>query len=223
MSLRSRFRSRGRPADAEIYRWHFLSRVHALLGRGFQEISHFDLSSRAEPAITGLLTQAIEEFLDDPEAPDWTDRFSIQDERHVNDSDREGKRRLRVDIELVSAGPRPRPRFQIEAKRLCNPPKTNLKQYLGGEGLGSFLSGGYAKSHPWAGMIGYLQAETVEQWATWIRTSLEDKSDEHFLVPKTEVLCPQSFDESLPHVYRSDHFQQQNHPIEIHHIFLQCF
>ncbi len=223
MSLRSRSHATGRPADAEIYRRHFLGRVHALVGQGFQEISQLDLRSRAEPAITGLLTQAIEEFLDDPKAPDWADRFSIQDERHVNDPDREGKSRLRVDIELMSAGSRPRPRFQIEAKRLRNPPKTSLKQYLGGEGLGSFLSGGYAKNHPWAGMMGYVQAETVEQWATWIRTSLEEKSDEHFLVPRTEVLCPHTFDESLPHVYRSDHFQQQDHPIEIHHIFLQCF
>lgn len=100
-----------------------------------------------EPAITGLLVGAIDAFLDDPAAPSWTHRFFVQDERHVNSYGRVGKRRLRVDIEVVSSNSRPRSRFQIEAKRLRKPKQASLKAYLGADGLGSFLSRRYAKDH----------------------------------------------------------------------------
>ena len=222
MSLRSRAHPHGRPVDAETYRRSFLGQVHCLIGRGFQEISRHGLGNKDETAITGLLTKAIEDLLDDRQAPDWADRFSIQDERHVSDSEREGKRRLRVDIELVSSGSRPRPRFQIEAKRLRNPARKSLEDYLGEDGLGSFLSCRYARNHPWAGMMGYVQTETADQWANRIRAALEERLDDLLVVPRTKVLSPQVFDISLPHVYRSDHLRQKTRPIEIHHIFLHC-
>lgn len=223
MSLRSRARLRGRPADAEIYRRRFLARIHHLIGRGFQSLSRQALATRDETAITGLLTASIEAYLDDPDAPEWADRFFVQDERHLNQDEREGKHRLRVDIELVSSGTRPRPRYQIEAKRLRSPPGRSLREYLGADGLGSFLARRYARNHPWAGMMAYVQTETIAQWTDRIRAALEERADELSIVPRTEVLCRQILHDSLPDVFRSDHLRQQAGPVEMHHIFLCCF
>ncbi len=222
MSLRSQARRDGRPVDSRIYRRRFLNDIHHLIGRGFQNISHLELQTQDEPSITGLLTASIENFLDDPQSPGWTERYSIQDERHLNDSERQGASRLRVDFELTSSRHRPRPRFQIEAKRLRSPENTSLAAYLGKDGLGSFLQRRYAKGHPWAGMMGYVQSETVTSWANRIRASFLERPDAFLVAEETEVLQPETLDPLLPSVYRSDHLRDDSQSIEIHHVFLHC-
>ncbi len=222
MSLRSRTRHQGRPGDHRSYRRRFLRDVHRLVGQGFQGIAHLELHDTEEPAITGLLTAAMDAFLDNPHSPKWTERYSVQDERHLNDSERQGKCRLRVDLELASSRYRPRPRFQIEAKRMRHPENASLSAYLGVDGLGAFLRNDYAKDEPWAGMMGYVQSATGEHWVNQIRARLLAPDNEFSLVPETEALEPANLDLQFPQVYRSDHLRKSAHSIEIHHFFLPC-
>lgn len=222
MSLRSRHRHDGRPPECQEYQRSFLQHVHHLVGRGFEGISHLELSTRDETAITGLLTKSIEDFCDHRDSPAWTDRYFIQDERHLSDSDREGKRRLRVDIELVSSYSRPRPRFQIEAKRLKDPKTHSLNEYLGVDGLGSFLSERYAKDQPWAGMLGYVQCATTIRWAELVGSAIMSRANELALASETRGLHLTELDGLLPAVYRSDHTRQTSQPIQVHHILLPC-
>jgi hypothetical protein len=39
-----------------------------------------------------------------------------------------------------------------------------ISAYFGREGIGYFLRGTYPLTHPEAGMIGYVQAGTLEEW-----------------------------------------------------------
>ena len=222
MSLRSHARHGGRPPGSERYRRRFLSHVHHLIGQGFRDLSRGELKAQDETIITGLLTSSIEDYLDSPRSPRWAERYFIQDERHLNDSERKGKRRLRVDFELTSSHHRPRPRFQIEAKRLKSPEAQSLAAYLGEDGLGSFLSRRYAKDQPWAGMMGYVQTDTVDQWADRVGTALGDRPADFSVAPETEIFFQQVFDPLLPDAYRSDHLREDSPPIEIHHLFLRC-
>lgn len=221
MSIRSRASRHGRPTGHEVYRERFLRSVHHLIGRGFQSLEDYELSSQEEPVITGMLTAAIEAFLDDPASPAWTERYFVQDEHHLSDGDRQGKSRLRVDIELTSSGHRPRPRFQIEAKRLRQSVNSSLAAYFGDDGLGCFLQGKYAQGHPWAGMMGYVQSGTGQSWSNRIRARLAERPHDFSLRTTSNVLCSERLDPLLPDVYRSDHRRIDSRPIEIHHFLLQ--
>ena len=228
MSLRSHAQGHpGRPADSVTYRRSFLSRAHHLIGQGYEQMRQHELSRMDEPAITGLLVQGVDDWLDSKEAPEWAERFSIQDEYHVNDVDLSGdpvmgKFRPRVDIRIIASGLRPRARLQIEAKRLRQPEGTSLKAYLGSEGFGSFLSCRYAKGQPWAGMLGYVQDGSTATWSDKIRDKMTEQAQALKVVPQTEILRPQSLEALLPDVYRSDHQRQDDSDIEVHHIFLHC-
>lgn len=225
MSPRSKVQRSGQPPGTASYKRRFMADVHHLIGQGFQAISHLELQDREEPAITGLLTDSIEAFLDDSRSPDWTERYSIQDERHLNDDlAREGKRRPRVDIEFAYSGKRPRPRFQVEAKRLRDPASSSVSAYLGENGLGCFLKGRYAAQQMWAGMMAYIQTEAPSIWVDRIRASLSENPSEFSILPKSGILTPANVDDLLPNVLRSDHLCHERQPsrLEVHHFFVDC-
>ena len=97
----------------------------------------------------------MQDALEDLEAPVWTKNFWAVEETRVNDGEREGKYRRRIDIEIIEHRRGPRPRFRFEAKRLRD--SDSRREYLGHDGLGCFLDGRYAASDPDAGMLGYVQ------------------------------------------------------------------
>ena len=51
-------------------------------------------------AITGKLVHAMRDAMADPQAPDWTTRYSIREDPPLNVPGRHGKSRPRVDIEF---------------------------------------------------------------------------------------------------------------------------
>jgi len=122
---------------------------------GYDLLDPASLAASEEEAITGRLTKAMQDALENLEAPLWAKNFWAVEETRVNDSEREGKRRLRIDIEVIEHRRGPRPRFRFEAKRLRN--SDSRREYLGHDGLGCFLDGRYAASDPDAGMLGYVQ------------------------------------------------------------------
>jgi hypothetical protein len=137
------------------YRTSLVNRSHHVLKMGYDLVDPVSLAASEEEVITGRLTKAMQDALEDLEAPLWAKNFSAVEETRVNDSEREGKRRLRIDIEVIEHKRGPRPRFRFEAKRLRD--SDSRREYLGHDGLGCFLDGRYAASDPDAGMLGYVQ------------------------------------------------------------------
>ncbi len=141
------------------YRTSLVNRSHQVLKMGYDLLDPASLAASEEEAITGRLTKAMQDALENLEAPLWAKNFWAVEETRVNDSEREGKRRLRIDIEVIEHRRGPRPRFRFEAKRLRN--SASRREYLGHDGLGCFLDGRYAASDPDAGMLGYVQEGKV--------------------------------------------------------------
>lgn len=152
------------------YRTSLVNRSHQILKLGYDLLDPALLGASEEEAITGRLTKAMQDALEDLDAPPWAKNFWAAEETRVNESDREGKHRLRIDIEVIEHRRGPRPRFRFEAKRLRDP--DSRREYLGHDGLGCFLDGRYAASDPDAGMLGYVQEGTVADHVTTISDAL---------------------------------------------------
>ncbi len=223
MSLRSRSRSgSGRPPRSSAYRRSFMLDVYRLIAQGHRSLALEGMAEREEPAITGILVNAIERYLDDPGAPDWTERYAVQEERPIHDSAIEGKARSRVDIEIESSRRRPRPRFQFEAKRLRLTDSKSLSSYLGQDGLGCFLSGRYATSNEQAGMLGYVQSGTALEWATRIHKKLRQDVEYYQLASSSGGLRHHCLVSEIEHSYISRHVLPSVGDSDIHHILLLC-
>jgi hypothetical protein len=111
-----------------------------------------------------------------------------------------------------------RPRFQCEAKRLHS--DSSLGEYLGQDGLGRILNGDYAAQHPDAGMLGYVQSGTPEEWANKLESKLKDE-DGPYDVLRGGGLRPMKLSRSLSHTFYSRHNRAPvKAPIDMYHTLL---
>jgi hypothetical protein len=165
------------PAKADVYRQTFITHVHYLLWAGFSRLDRSQLSKLHEPAISGLICQAISLVLDDKASPNWVDDYEIHDDPPVHDRKRQGKHRLRVDIKLASRRSRPRTHFCFEAKSLNG--NAGTSDYLGKEGLGQFICGAYSANGRIGGMLAYVQTNDCDHWAAKIAPIID--TDTHQL------------------------------------------
>src|SRR5205807_1605835 len=78
--------------------------------------------------------------------------------------------RPRVDIAITNLKAGPWPRLHFEAKRLGK--GHPVGPYVGRKWLGCILTGEYARGHDDAGMLGYVQAGSCDEWAAKIRAKL---------------------------------------------------
>ncbi len=158
------------PVNKVFYRISLVNRSHQILKMGYDLIDSASLAVSEEEAITGRLTKAMQDALQDWQAPRWTKNFWANEEIRVNDGEREGKYRRRIDIEVIELIRGPRPRFRFEAKRLRD--SESRREYLGDDGLGCFLDGRYAASDTAAGMLGYVQEGTEADHVRTLSDSL---------------------------------------------------
>lgn len=213
---------RGRTTNAGDLRRVFVTRVHQLLEIGYQSVRTqygADCSGVDEPSLTGYLKQAISKALDDPPAQidDWCDHFFVTEELPENTQGRTGKRRTRVDVIFECSVARPRDRFRFEAKRLHSGEK-NAATYLGDEGLGCFLDGSYGPGDPDAGMLGYVQRNTIDDWATDISGLL---SGEAYALTDDGSWNAHSFPNGPEHTYVTKHQRRTDHSkITVYHSLL---
>lgn len=200
------------------YRESLVNRSHQILKMGYDLLDPGTLAASEEDVVTGRLTKAMQDSLEDWQAPTWTKNFSIQEETPVNDGEREGKRRFRVDIEIVRHDRGSRPRFRFEAKRLRD--SDSRREYLGRDGLGCFLDGRYAASDPDAGMLGYVQeGKTAEHVDAISKSLLMDPA--RFAVSQGGEWREHRFPRGLP-AYASAHQRTGGLPgIFIFHTFLE--
>lgn len=165
-------RRKGPTVSSRTYRDVFVTRVHQLLELAYRRTDARSFQLFQETAITGELVRVMDAIVDDPTSPRWVRHFSIHDDPPVNVPGRLGRSRKRLDIKILSAQSVPRNRFAFEAKRLGkdNP----IRDYLGDEGLGCFLAGHYAREEGDAGMLGYVQSDTPNDWANKLDVNIAD-------------------------------------------------
>ena len=164
MSIRaSAGRNRGIPPARTAYRLSFVRAVHRLLAAGYARLTKpAALASKEETEITGLLVDGMRDAIEGPQRLAWASRYAVHDDRPISQTDRQGRSRARIDIEVERTMPGPHPRFQFEAKRLHR--GDSVSEYVGDNGLGAFLDGTYASSCAAAGMLAYVQISDSKSW-----------------------------------------------------------
>lgn len=204
-------------AYSEALRRH----AHELIAAGYERMDHISFADEQEPAITGELVREIRAYLEVFEdAPPWARYYSVHDDPPLAAEGRLGRHRRRVDIEFerVSAGKRPRLRF--EAKRLSSPTGHSTGGYLGEDGLGCFLSGAYPSTHGEAGMLGYVQSGSEEDWVRKIHDRLSEEPEAFGIVPPP--MDRQEIAAALRHTWVSRHrVGGRDETIMVHHVMLR--
>lgn len=206
------------PAYSDELRSVFIKRVHQLLALGYARLKTHQYGESQEETITGDLVQAMVVVCDDPASPRWVDRLTAFDDPRVNDGTRKGKQRRRIDIGIESNVSRPRQRFSFEAKRLGE--RHGISGYLGDEGLGCFLRGGYAREDAEAGMLGYVQSRTPPDWAEKIASAI-DENPSRYGACKAGAFTRHTVVRELTFTYRSKHKRPDvGKPIVVFHTLL---
>jgi hypothetical protein len=208
----------GKSENGRPYAEVFVKRVHKIVGQGYAMLTPGKFASAQEEEITGELVRAVETILDKASAPLWTRWFSIHEEPREHYGARKGKRRLRLDIRIDNSQNIPRARLRFEAKRMG--PRHGPSLYLGRDGIQCFLDGRYARNDEIAGMLGYVQEGSPDDWASKIEKAMTKKSRKLHLRPlggwRKEQLAVE-----LPNSYRSSHGRPKvGKPIDIFHTLL---
>jgi hypothetical protein len=135
----------------------------------------------------------------------------------VHDARRRGKKRLRLDIEIIQSQSGSRPRFRFEAKRLRDAP--SRREYLGVDGLGCFLDGRYAADNEVAGMLGYVQADTIPTHTEALQQLLATDSKKYGVLSGDQWV-PTKLATELPSFRTSHRRNRKLADITIFHSFL---
>jgi len=205
-------------ASDPMMRLAFIGNVHRLLALGYARLDAPKYHTAREDLITQDLAVALRKVTEDMQGPRWANHFSIHEKRRQDDSQLEGNSRLELDIVFERTGRGVHPRFVIEAKRLG--PRHPIRIYLGPEGLGAFISCEYAKEHDDAGMLGYVQSKTPDDWCRALESSLAASPDEYSIEP-TGTWQHYAFRDGPAMTYRSCHRRSTGHaPITIYHTLL---
>lgn len=205
--------------DRGDYQLVFRKHVFQLLKWGYDRLDALQYQNWKEEDITSDLAGELDEILQDRSSPEWVGRYSVHEEKPITTSDRKGKKRQRLDIEIERVRRGRRPRYSFEAKRLCSNTHT-IGVYLGSEGLGEFLSGNYAAEENEAGMLGYVQSDTAQVWSQKARDKFRNYPD------LVQVYAGGTWSDitilpDLDHCYCSRHQRLTvGRPITVYHLFL---
>ena len=205
--------------DSIDYQIAFRKKVFALLNMGYSRLEPKIFKEAQEEEITGEIVREMNEVLVGRSAPKWASFIAVHEDPRINSPRRKGKNRKKADIEFEYVRHHNRPRYPFEAKRLC----TNshpVGVYLGPEGLGEFISGNYAYDKNEAGMLGYIQSNTVETWASKIEKNFHDQAERIMVCPDGCWGDVRIISE-LSDCYRSKHNRSPEiGPITIYHALL---
>ena len=196
------------------YRRH----VHTLLAWGYADSRSRVRAEHNEPAITGFIAEAIQDRLDTPDSPPWCNQLAIKDDPPIPGGGRTGRDRWRPDLIFESMKRRPRPRYHFEAKRLRK--RQSITDYLGEDGLHCFLSGRYAQESDEAGMLGYIQCDSISTWVERLQLAIDQdcqgKNEFLLLSPQRNIQIVDTF----PQEWMSKHDRYTGKSIVIHHLLL---
>lgn len=196
----------------------FIGNVHRLLALGYKRLDSRKYRKANENLLTQDLAVALRDVTQDMQSPRWTSYFSIHEKRKQNDGRLQGNNRLELDVVFERTQRGSHPHFVMEAKRLglSHP----IGKYLGPEGLGAFISCEYAKEHDDAGMLGYVQSRTLDDWNSSLESRLATSPGRYSVEP-TGTWQRYSFRGGPAMTYRSSHRRPTGHgPITIYHTLL---
>ena len=197
-----------------VYREH----IHTLLAWGYADSRHRVQLKHDETDITGFIAEAIQSRLEAPDSPLWCDQIGLKDDPPIPGGGRTGRKRWRPDLIFESVERRPRPKYHFEAKRLRK--QQSIEEYLGEDGLLCFLTGKYAHESSEAGMLGYVQCDSINIWVRRLQLAIDqdhhDKNAFHLLPPQhaTQVV------DAFPQEWLSKHSRLTGKSIFIHHLLL---
>jgi hypothetical protein len=207
--------------------WNVYSETFRLHSHQLLVWAHGDIRSRLnadidEPAITGLLAEAMKLRLDHPLTPEEYLHYTIGDQVPISPSGQLGNDRLRLDISVIRSGVRPRLSYIFEAKRLQTGAYT-IGKYVGEGGIGDFIACRYASDYPEAAMIGLLQNKDFSYWHSELHRTFDDdrkSKDPHLGIHKP--LKAVSVLPGLGNELVSQHIRKNKKLLDLFHIFLDC-
>jgi hypothetical protein len=206
--------------DINDYRSAFRKRVFTLLKWGYERFDAAVYKSSEEEDITGDLVKEIKEVLQDRNYPRWVGKYTVHEEPRVNTPDRKGKKRKRLDIEFERVCHGSRPCYPFEAKRLCAKTHATINEYFGSSGMGEFLAGNYAADKDEAGMLGYIQSDTLEIWGEKAKNKFKTDAAKIQMCPGGDWIRVNIINK-LNCTYRSVHNRISiGKPIIVYHLFL---
>lgn len=165
----SNLRSANGTANRDAFRRSFLTHAHRLLQLGYESLTPENFTDAEEDVITGEICKRMEYLTEEAPTERWMAHFSVHDQKPVNykldgktGKARKGKNRPKLDIRLLNHTLIPKPGFCVEAKRLYR--SDSVAEYMDDEGVGAFVSGYYAERDISAGMLGYVQTDSIAGW-----------------------------------------------------------
>ena len=200
----------------EIYIVELREHALVLIWLGYQRIWQADFSAAEEDDITGELTRHMDEIIQAEDAPPWAEHYTVKEQIRSHTPEKLGKRRPIVDVEFERHKRGIRPRLRFEAKRLGR--GSGVSDYLGSEGLGAFLDCYYSRTHSEAGMLGYIQSGTEDEWAAKLASRLT--STRHRIITGG-AWKPLHIVGGPPQVYRTMHLDKDGIDIAILHVLLR--
>jgi hypothetical protein len=204
----------------DIYLDAFRRHSHQLLAWAHDDVRASLHAELEEPSITGLLAEAMKRRLNADTTPDEYLHYWIGDQEPVSPNGEMGNDRLRLDINVIRTGLKPRLSYIFEAKRLRTGSFT-IGKYTGTGGMGDFLECRYGEGCPEAAMVGLLQNKDADYWFGELQRSFTDD-----LLAKPGVL---RIEEALgavtvlpviQHEWQSRHRRSDGSALRLLHIFL---
>jgi hypothetical protein len=196
----------------------FIGNVHRLLALGYGRLDAPKYHNANENLVTQGLAAALRKVTQDMQSPRWASYFAIHEKHKQNDGRLQGNDRLELDIVFERTQRGSHPCFVIEAKRLGT--GHPIGKYLGPEGLGAFISCEYAKERDDAGMLGYVQSKTLDDWSSSLESRLATSPGKYSVEP-TGTWQRYSVRDGPAMTYRSCHRRPTGRrPITVYHTLL---
>ncbi len=200
----------------EIYAVEFRVCAVALIWLGYRRLHAASLTSAEEDVITGNLVREMDIVCEDPSSPNWVGLCEVHEQTRQNVAGKEGKDRPIIDIEIRRRRRGDHVRLRFEAKRLGR--GKTIGGYLGERGMAAFFSGYYPTTHAEAGMLGYVQEQTVDFWSSKLAQEFSADQAKHRITAGGEW---QSFDvEPTMPAFRSSHTDAAGKSLLVIHVLL---
>ncbi len=201
----------------------FKKQAHLLVHWGYEDARHRiqrpeNTKDKEETSITGFLAKAIKDRLYSFEQARWLRRFSVHEDPSVETDGRSGKRRPRVDL-IIESTSKGRCEYIFEAK--CLKKRTHpVSGYTGLDGMGCFVSGKYARRYDEAGMLGYVQSDSLAEWKDKVKRKIDRDAEKLNL---TGSQRDEQVIDAFPLEWVSEHNRNSvGRPITVYHILLDC-
>lgn len=206
----------------DVYLDSIREHSHQLLAWGYADVRTHLHSDLDEPAITGLLCQAMQQRIYHPNTPDKYLNYAIGDQAPISPGGELGIDRLRLDISVRRTGIRNEIVYVFEAKRLRTGGFT-IGKYIGAGGMGDFIECRYAAGCPEGAMVGLWQDKDVSYWRSQLENAFD--ADRRAQTPKLGIkagLAMAQIITPIPDEWRSTHRRTDGSFIDLNHIFLDC-